>query len=145
MESIKMLSFNTRGLGNQLKRRKIFKQIRDQKVDLAFLQEVHGTNKSNFIWSSECGNRCLFANGTSSARGVAILFNKRTANKIEEIHRDINGRFLVSSIKLGEYSYCCANIYASNEDNPDFFEEIFNIIEGMNCTFVILGGDFMLL
>ena len=80
----------------------------------------------------------------SNSKGVAMLFSKKLSNKITEIVRDAFGRYLVCKIQLGEYTYCVANIYAPNNDNPEFFQEIFEIIQKMECIFVIIGGDFNL-
>ena len=77
MESIKMFSYNVRGLGNQLKRRKIFRSFKSKKTDIVLLQEVHCAEKINNLFNSEWGNKCLFANGDSNARGVAICFSKK--------------------------------------------------------------------
>ena len=37
-----------------------------------------------------------------------------------------------------------ANLYAPNEDNPQFLEDIFNHLEVFKCEEIIVGGDFNL-
>ena len=37
-----------------------------------------------------------------------------------------------------------ANLYAPNEDNLQFFEDIFNHLEVFKCEEIIVGGDFNL-
>lgn len=37
-----------------------------------------------------------------------------------------------------------ANIYAPNEDNPAFFEDLFNRLSDFNCDDIVIGGDFNL-
>lgn len=37
-----------------------------------------------------------------------------------------------------------ANIYAPNEDNPAFFEDLFYRLSDFNCDDIVIGGDFNL-
>ena len=141
MDNLKILSLNARGLRDNLKRRKVWKYCKDNNVDICFLQETHGSNKDNHLWSNEFGNKGLFANGESNARGVATMFCKY-GNKVREVIRDINGRFILIKLELEEYTYCLANIYAPNTDNPLFFNELFGEIKKLDCVHVIIGGDF---
>ena len=99
-------------------------------------------SKGEHIFSNTWGNKCLFANGAGNARGVATLFNSKVAKGIQDIERDIDGRYLICKVVIDEYSYCIANIYAPNEDSPQFFRNIFNKIREMDCVFQIIGGDF---
>ena len=143
MENLKIVSLNTRGLGNTNKRKKIYRYLRKHEPDLCFLQETHCTTDRNTqnLWSQEWGNKCLFANGTQEARGVAMLFNKKCSQQVKEVHRDINGRYLICKLEILDETYCVANVYAPNENKVNFFTEIFSIIRNMNTTHIIIGGD----
>ena len=143
MVDLKVVSLNTRGMRNGIKRRKLFRFVKVRhKADVVLFQETHCDNKVEEIWSNEFGNKIIFANGESNARGVAIALNKKVANDVTEIIRDINGRYLIISVKINGLLYCIANIYAPNEDNPEWFENIFNLIRSLNSVGIILGGDF---
>ena len=37
-----------------------------------------------------------------------------------------------------------ANIYAPNEDNPAFFQDLFYRLSDFNCDDIVIGGDFIL-
>lgn len=37
-----------------------------------------------------------------------------------------------------------ANIYAPNEDNPAFFQDLFYRLSDFNCDDIVIGGDFNL-
>ena len=117
---------------------------RERNPDICFIQETHGENKMNFLWQSEWGNSCIFANGDSNSRGVAVLFGKGIKAAVNSIVRDFHGRYIICKIILHDISYCVANIYAPNVDDADFFKGIFNEIEKMECAFTIIGGDFNL-
>ena len=142
MERIKVVSLNTWGLMNDLKRRKVFRYLKRTDADICFIQETHCNKNLEKIFLNEWGAKCWFSNGESNARGVAILCNKKFANKVVEVHRDLNGRFIICKMNIGEYNYAIANVYAPNVNNAGYFNEIFEKITAMNCIHVIIGGDF---
>ena len=136
MQNLKIYSHNARGLNQFMKRRKLFRNMRKHKADIVLLQEIYGIQKTNAMWESEWGMRkTIFANGSSNSRGVCVLFSKRVGNKVDEVIRDINGRYIICKLSVGGYSYAIANIYAPNSDNLAFFNGIFNCIESLNATF----------
>ena len=126
---------------NDTKRRKIFKLVRDKKADIVLLQETHASNDS-FLWANQWGNKCIFSDGTSQSRGVAIMLTKNTANTVQEIQRDMNGCYVFCKLKIGEYMYCIGNLYAPNTDCPSFFVDVKKVIREMDAVYTILGGDF---
>ena len=142
MDKLKIVSYNAHGLNNLMKRRKLFRLMKTKMANIVFIQEVHGCAKTNSLWSSEWDNRILFANGSSNSGGVAILFNKSTTGCIQEVVRDINSWYLMCKWVVEGHSYCLVNIYAPNEDCPEFFLEVFQQIEQLECTSIVIGGDF---
>ena len=118
--------------------------LRQHNLDLVFLQETHCSFKAQNIWSSEWGNKCIFAHGTSNSRGVAILFTKKTASRVRDIIRDINGRYIICKMEFEGFSVCVANIYAPNHDDPQFFQNVQREIDSLECTTQIISGDFNL-
>ena len=109
---------------NDLKRRKIYRFLKLNKPDICFVQETHSDKKDSFIWTNEWGNKCIYSHGSSAARGVATLLSKTTCNNVSDVIRDMDGRFLLCKLTIGEYTYCLANVYAPNDDNPQFFQEL---------------------
>ena len=51
---------------------------------------------------------------------------------------------LLLEIEVSNMEFTIANIYAPNEDNPAFFEKIFQEMQQSNCTDRVIGGDFNL-
>lgn len=43
-----------------------------------------------------------------------------------------------------EKLFTLANIYATNEDDPTFFKQVFDHLHDFTCEEIILGGDFNL-
>ena len=142
MDNLRIATLNVRGLGDNLKRKRVFRYMKLNKIDACMLQETHCTGKFESVFSNMWGSKCIFANGTSNARGVAILLNKKLSNNVLEVRRDCNGRYILCKLQIGEYTYCITNIYAPNEDTPSFFTDIFNQVRELDCIFQIVGGDF---
>ena len=93
MDKITIMSLNSRGLRNSLKRRKVWHYVKHNKIDICLLQECHATKKDEHLWATEFGSKCIFANGESNARGIAILCNK-FGDRVTNVTRDVNGRYL---------------------------------------------------
>ena len=142
MVNLKTCSLNVCGLGNTDKRGKIFRFLKDYGADINFLQETHCTNSLSKYWTSQWGNKCVFANYKSNARGVAFLFSHKI--QVKDIIRDIEGRYLICKIEFENDMYCVANVYAPNTSSAPFFHEIFANIIKMQADFWIIGGDFNL-
>ena len=107
-----------------------------------FLQETHGRKQSNRMWLAEWGNKGCFANGMGNSQGVVTLIGKGCPGVVKEVVHDINGRYLILKLNVNDSSYCLANIYSPNTDEPSFCSEIFQIITAMECDYNIIGGAF---
>ena len=75
--------------------------------------------------------------------GVAILFNNFNF-QIHKVFSDPNGRFLICDIVADSKHLTLANIYAPNEDDPNFFQVFFDHLSNFRCEEIIIGGDFNL-
>ena len=62
-----------------------------------------------------------------------------------ELFSDQNGRCLIIKLVLEDsIELAIANIYAPNEDSPEFFENLFQVLDRLNITSQVVGGDFNL-
>ena len=96
------------------------------------------------FWLAEWGYKALFNCCNSASVGVAILMNNNFSLELERSVSDPEGRFIISDIKLDRKVITLASIYAPNEDNPLFFEDIFSHLEVFKSEEIIIGGDFNL-
>ena len=55
--------------------------------------------------------------------------------------KDINGRYIIIETVIGNKNTALCNLYAPNEDDPDFFINLKNIIEDLDSHEFIMGGD----
>ena len=72
---VKVVSLNCRGLGDRNKRRDVFNYLKGKRAHIYCLLDTHFTHLIEEDVLKEWGGRGLFAYKSSSARGVAILFD----------------------------------------------------------------------
>ena len=141
---LKIGSINVRGIGDKVKRREIFNWLRSKSMSIYFIQEAHCTKDSINDWRPEWGYQVFFSCASSKKAGVAILFNNNFNIQISKIYSDPEGRFIICDLITNGKHLTLTNIYAPNEDDPNFFNSIFNHLLDFNCKDIIIGGDFNL-
>ena len=60
------------------------------------------------------------------------------------VYSDPEGRYVICDLITNGKQLTLANIYAPNEDDPNFFTSTFNHLLDFNCDDIIIGGDFNL-
>ena len=141
MTNIRILTCNTRGLNDSTKRRELFYYLHKKEFDIMLLQECHSTVDCEKIWSSEWGNTIWFSHGASNARGVALVIRKALKIEVHNILKDDEGRYLILYVTIEGHKWLLGNVYAPNEDSPQFFTNFFADVERFNPEFMIIGGD----
>ena len=121
IDELIICSLNVRGLSNNLERRETFRWLRMKKFGIFFLQEVHCTKEKERLWSSEWGFSAIFSSASSLSAGVCILSKNNFQFEIKKQFSDPEGRFIVIDLKLENKTITSGNIYAPNDDNPNFF------------------------
>ena len=146
MECLRIASCNVRGLRDLTKRQHIFKYFREKQLDIIFLQETHSTQAEASYWRTNWGGKAYFSHGTSNARGVTTLVSRKAKIKIDEVENDVNSRWSKMLVKIEETNIMLLNIYAPNDDNPKYFQDINALIESSQEEYdhIIVGGDFNL-
>ena len=130
-----------------MKRRSVYDYLRRNKYDICLLQETHVTNENVNMWSQEWGNKIIFSEFNSSSRGVCTLINPALDYEIIVSTSDAEGRFVIVKLRVHEQTVIIANIYAPNEDTPEYYYNLFNDIENLGkegSDATIVGGDFNL-
>ena len=144
MDKLTIVSLNVRGIRNDFKRRKLFEWLKQKENTIILLQETHSTEDIERQWRSEWGYDCYYSNYNRNSRGVMILLRTNFEGEVVEIRRDQEGRIIILIIKLNNMLFTVANIYAPNNDEPVYFEEMFHMIEDCLDGHMIVGGDFNL-
>jgi exonuclease III len=147
MDTLKILSVNTRGLNSKEKRDKFYKWISDIRIDVIFIQETHYVEKNIFQYDCSWKGKSIhcFSDSTFS-KGVSILFRKELNVHIMNIHKTNDGRKLLINLNIEDTAYTLINIYAPNIESCrlDFFKGLkrFILNNSNNLSDIILGGDF---
>lgn len=93
--NVTMVSWNVKGLGNAVKREKVFGHLKSLSADVIFLQETHirttEQRKLRCSWISQVYQSPF----TPHARGVAILFRKNIPFQFSSMVTDPHGRYTV--------------------------------------------------
>ena len=145
-ETLEVLSVNCRGMQDRNKNADVIEYLKKIKSNIYCLQDTHWTDKDyNYlktIWGDE-----IYLSGTkTNARGVAILIRNNFEFKIINVHKDVNGNYLLLDILISnEFNLKIITIYAPNQDNPGFFENLENLInQTQQADYIIIAGDFNL-
>ena len=139
---IRTITLNANGLSDKCKRTQLFRYLRLKEIDIACIQETHFTESKKKIIKNEWGGQVVYSNGESNARGVAILIAKKM--KIDKIksESDCNGRIVQLSFQINDATFKIINVYAPNDDKPEFFSDIFDKMQKSTEDHILLMGDF---
>ena len=150
MDSIDIISYNTKGLRDLSKRRKIFDFLKDKLLSgIFFLQETHSAEFDAFKWQIEWGNKSnLYLNhGQSNARGTAIAF-KNLDFSVNKYITDTLGRLQIMSINTPDvpHKILLVNIYNENleADQVKLMSDLelkLDSLDDISDHVIIMGGD----
>ena len=139
---LKLITFNCRGLQDYVKRRKIFHYVRSLDADIIFLQETHSSKSDEISWKQQWGEKIWFSSHTSNSRGVAVLIRNSVSVTFKSMYNDPNGRYLIISASINNIPLILLNIYGPNNDDPEFFIDIFSKLGSFEFSSIICAGDF---
>ena len=114
-----VLSYNTRGLGDKRKQRKIFNYVKKHTSGKAVVlfQETHSTKKVENLWKYQWHGDMIFSHGTSGAWGVRIAFRYDLEYKLLSPKIiDDQGRFIILHIEIQGNPYILINYYGPNSE-----------------------------
>ena len=141
MYKLKIGTYNVRGLRDATKRLEVFNFIRQKQFDIVMLQEVHSIQEDEAFWTTQWGGSIIFSHGTSTSQGIATLIAKNSGIKLIKSQTVIQGRLHELHIEINEQRLQVLNIYTPNQDDPDFFETVGNILSTNTLNAKIVGGD----
>ena len=87
---------------------------------------------------------CIINATQTNSRGVAVLLRNNFEYEIICNKSDSEGNYLCIDLKITSFSARLINIYAANQDKPQFFENIYNLINENEQDYLIICGDFNL-
>jgi exodeoxyribonuclease-3 len=143
---LKICSINVWGLHDDIKRRKMYLWLEENRFDVTYLQETHFTKgdieKFNNGWS---GDMYHSVSNSRHGRGVAIALSKRLNYSKMKCNTDNDGRRILLSIEHGGCEISLVNLYAPNDkkERKTFFSRCLKWINKHNKagSNILVGGD----
>lgn len=143
MKDLICVSYNIKGLNSPIKRKKVLNQLKNFKCSIAMLQETHLSEKEHRKLRREWVEQqysSTYQDGRK--RGVAILVSRSTYFHHEKTFADREGRYVMVIGSVGGSKITLLNLYAPNEDCPQFFKNIASLIAEKSEGMILVGGDF---
>lgn len=134
-------SWNVRGMVKLAKMKQVLNRIKQIKSSVVYLQETHLLLDEVIRVKRRWSGQVISASHLSHTRGVMILIHKSVPFKVDNIIRDVGGRYLIVQGTLINEKINMINIYAPNDDNPKFFEDLFLLISSLPGK-ALIAGDF---
>ena len=146
MSTLVLNTFNTRGLGDSVKRRAVFHWLKRFYPGIILLQETHSTFSLETQWQREWGGIIKFCHGTRNSRGVAILFPQNMNIEINKVFTDADGRMIILDVNIEDKNVILGNIYAPTKDKIKdqtlFLKALSDKLQDYQDHNIIIGGDF---
>lgn len=143
MTLLNLITYNIKGVNNPIKRKKILGQLKKMCCSIALLQETHLTEIEHQKLKREWVDQVYCSSyGKHKKRGVAILFSKSIFFNCEKVFQDTEGRYIMVIGTIGGLKITILNVYAPNEDCPNFFKKLAYIVADNREGIFLMGGDF---
>ena len=141
---IKCATLNCRGLRDKNKRLSVFQFLKDENIDIAFLQETYVTD--NFIpnFNKDWPGETFHAHTDSChSRGTAILLREGLNAKVINSHRSNDGRRMMINITVNEEEFSLIAAYAPDKNRKDYLKKLSSWVQkhSINIDRTILGAD----
>lgn len=140
--SIKLCTWNVRGIHHPVKRKKILTSFKKEGVEIALLQETHLKDQEHLKLKRDWVGQTFFSFYTSNSRGVCIMINKTLPFKLEPCVKDSSGWYIIiKGLLYGKY-ISILNVYAPPNHPTDFVRKAFLEFAELETECCIVGGDF---
>ena len=145
MNLIKIESLNCRGLRDVKKRLDFFDDFKKRGIHIINLQETHLISNDLIQLKKNWNCKFLIAGENKQSLGVMIILNNNFEYKIHNVIKDNGGRFIIIDLEItGVARFLMINIYGPNKDTPEFFENLFNLIDKEDIKNWIITADWNL-
>ena len=144
MTTIKLVSWNVKGISNKTKRYKIITHLKPLESDVAMLQETHLKNAEAVKLRQRWVGQVFSAPGTGASRWVSTLIAKRLSFKLTQEIADKDGRYIIISGFLQNIKCTLVNVYAPNTGQAEFLSRLNMILAQFSADPIFMGGDFNL-
>ena len=126
MSDLNIISLNVRGVRGNNKRISVLQFLKENKYDIACIQETYFNN--NCVDRVKCewdGTSYHCLTNSAHAKGVSIFLKKGFKGKVLDVHTDNIGRKILLNVEFNNHIIAVANMYAPSEvkERIDFLEK----------------------
>ena len=144
--SLKVISFNARGLRTHKKRRALFHIFKKKNYDIICIQESHLIKSDSSLIDKDWCSKYHLAEGTKNSKGLLTLFNKRF-QETSLFPIKVSDRCLISQLTIDNMSFYIVNVYAPCIDAEKYLflnniTHYVNEIQPSQDLNLIILGDF---
>lgn len=126
------LSLNVQGMNSPQKRVKIFKYLKQQKIDIACLQETHFASSSYPKYFASDYPHVFLSNAPTKQRGVMIALHKSVTFTCSKQISDPNGRYLILQGTIQDTEVTIMTYYAPNKNPGPFLSHVCTLLSFTN-------------
>lgn len=138
--SLKLVSWNVRGLHSPIKRQRVLSHLARLGADIACIQESHLTAEESAKLGRGWVGEVFFSPGDGKRNGVLILCRKSLPLKLVSQSADGAGRWVCVKLLLDNVPISLLNIYAPTVEDPSFWTSLSQQIAGhYDANFVLMG------
>ena len=109
--------------------------------DFLIVQETHSCEATEKIWRSQWGPgaNVIFSHGTSQARGIALFITSKYVHTVQNVYICNTGRTIIVDICDNQEVLTLAAIYAPNNDVPQYFDDLRELLKNRSDKKIIIG------
>ena len=121
----------------------VLSYLKETKASIVCLQDTHLLD-TDMASVKQIWYECYINGNKTNSRGVAILLNNNFEFKVSKVIKDEDANFLQLLVTCNDLNINLINIYAPNNDQPEFFTKVFEATSYDGFDHVMLCGDFNL-
>lgn len=144
MSSLKIISWNTRGLNSPIKRSLVFQFVKSYHPQICVFQETHLVGKRTFSLKKPWVGYHYHSTHSTFSRGVSILILKTLPFRLLDLALDPEGRFVVLHALLYNVPWVIVGLYLPPPASLHVLNQITGKIAEFHTENVLLLGDFNL-
>ena len=104
------------------------------------MQDIHWDSRTLELAKEEWGYKIICSPFTTKSRGTAILLKNSFEFEIQNSVLDDAGNYTLCEIKLhNDFSLVLGSIYGPNQDNPQFIQNLMDLLQGLDNPNIIRG------
>lgn len=111
MATLKILTWNVRGLGDRAKRAAVLSHLKSQRAEISILVETHLAGQKQMCLKKPWVGWMYQAPHTSNSRGIAILVVKTVQFQLHNLQSDPQGRSLFLHVTVGGLEFLLLAFY----------------------------------